>query len=79
MICGKCWRKAPKRLRDRYSFWRRKAKLLEKRGDPRAGACWDRMSSQWHAILDLLNGNDLPAEDELPALLAEELRKICLL
>ena len=75
MICGKCWRRAPKRLRDRWSFWRRKAKLLRKKEDGRWEACEDRAYVQFEHIRMLLTGE---GEDggTLPALMAEELRRI---
>lgn len=78
MICGKCWRRGPKRTRERYSYWRRKGNALEKKGDPRAPTCFIRAEACFHQILDALKGADLE-EEGMPALMAEELRKLALL
>lgn len=79
MICGKCWRKAPKSSREGWSKWRRRARTIEKRGDyERADLCERRAGTIFHHILELLSGADLEA-DGLPPLMAEELRKLGLL
>lgn len=75
-ICGKCWRRAPKEMRRRYSVARRLMKRCEKRDDPRADF-WARMQdARWQAVLDLLSAPEAePEAGELPPLMAEELRK----
>lgn len=74
MICGKHWRKVPVDLRREHSRWRRKATALDKRDDPRADICHRRCSQAWERALRLLTAP--PSEsDEIPPLMAEELRK----
>lgn len=74
IICGQCWRRAPKAVREEYSRWRRKGNALDKRGDPRADLCHRRASRAWWKIRRLLS--DQPSHSaELAALVAEELRK----
>ncbi len=75
MICGKCWRRAPKDMRRRYSVAMRLYRRCEKRGDPRAEH-WARVVDlRWNEVLELLRAPDAVAGDEIPPLMAEELRK----
>ncbi len=77
MICGPCWRRSPQSLRRWYSYWRRKAGTLEKRMDPRSSDCAVRANQKWEQILAVLSGED-ESGGEIPALMAEELRKVAL-
>lgn len=77
IICGKCWRKAPKAMRDQYSRWRRKGDRLEKKGDPRAEIAFVRMARTFWAIRRVLV--DPPPPYEMSPLMAEELRAAGLL
>lgn len=73
MICGKCWRKAPKAMRQRWTKFRRRETLARKRDHPHA----DRWGFLAHDIFEriraLLEGEAPP--DEMPPLMAEQLRK----
>lgn len=77
IICGKCWRKAPKALRDQQARWRRKARLLDRNGNPRAQIAWARVNGTFWAIYRLLT--EPPAAEDLSPLMAEELREAGLL
>ena len=77
IICGKCWRRAPKALRDRTSRWQRRARRFERDGQwDRADLCARRAQIQFETIRAMLSG-DLATDDEetIPPLMAEELRK----
>lgn len=77
VICGKCWHKAPKALRDQQARWRRKARALERSGNPRAEIAWERVRRTFWSIYGLLTAPP-PAEDISP-IMAEELRSAGLL
>lgn len=77
MICGKCWRKAPKATRQEWSKWRRKGNALDKRNDPRADICHRRANGIFNRIRAMLT--DTAQGDDVPPLMAEELRKAGLL
>jgi hypothetical protein len=78
MICGKCWRKAPKSIRQEYSHWRRRGNALDKRDDPRADICYRRCNGHFERILLLLTEPDAEVDGMSP-LMSEELRKAGLL
>ena len=78
MICGKCWRRAPKELRQQYSHWRRRGNALDKRDDPRADLCHRRCNGAWERILRLLTEPE-PEGEGMSPLMTEELRKAGLL
>lgn len=75
IVCGKCWKKAPKATRDQYARWRRKARALERKSDPRAEIAWERMGRTFDAILLLLSSPPAPEAEEMDPLMAEQLRK----
>lgn len=74
MICGKCWRKAPKLIRQQWSRARRRGNALDKKGDPRADIFHRRANGIFNHIRELLTEPYQGGED-LPPLMAEELRK----
>jgi hypothetical protein len=78
MICGKCWRRAPKEIRSAWSHWRRRGNALDKRDDPRADLCYRRANGIFNRIRAMLTDPDVESEDMSP-LMAEELRKAGLL
>lgn len=73
IICGICWRKAPKALRDQYSRWRRKTDQLRRKGDPRADIAAARTGRTFWAIHAVLTAP--PPDEGLPPLMAEALRE----
>ena len=77
IICGKCWHKAPKAMRDQQARWRRKAAALARKGDPRAEVAYERASRTFWAIRAALIAP--PPPDAMSPLLAEELRAAGLL
>ena len=77
MICGKCWRKAPREQRREYGLWRGRLTRAEKRDDPRAGAYAWKVNAAWNVVLRTLT--ESPIEGEISPLMAEELRKAGLL
>ncbi|MEM8724645.1 MAG: hypothetical protein AAGE86_03895 [Pseudomonadota bacterium] len=73
MICGKCWRKAPKHLRTRWSKFRRKANALDKKRHPDANRWHDLADRVFWRIRRIVEGEAPP--DKMPPLMAEQLRK----
>ncbi|MEM6265923.1 MAG: hypothetical protein AAF494_01840 [Pseudomonadota bacterium] len=73
MICGKCWRKAPLGLRQRWSKLRRRENAMRKRHHPDADR-WGKLADRvfWR-IKRLIEGEAPPAS--MPPLMAEQLRK----
>lgn len=74
MICGKCWRKAPKLLRQQWSHARRRGNTLDKKGDPRADIFHPRANGIFNHIREMLS-ESCGQQEGLPPLMAEELRK----
>lgn len=75
IICGKCWRRAPKDMRKLASQWRARANHFERKGDHERAEIAGRWANRgFENIRKLLNG-----ESEQPSgidpLMAEELRK----
>ena len=75
IICGKCWRKAPKDMRERFArAWRSHRKAVK--GDDermqRVTAAWVVLA--WEAILGVLSTPPRDS-DEMPPLMGEALRK----
>ena len=79
IICGKCWRKAPKELREKRTACLRLARRYQARNDFREANVFElRADRIWSMIRDLLNGDEPEAAPGpgLPPLMAEELRKL---
>lgn len=79
IICGKCWRRAPKDMRTLASTWRGRANRFKKKGDVERAEVAGRWADRaFENIRKLLCG-----ETEQPSgmnpLMAEELRKAGLL
>lgn len=75
VICGKHWRAAPKALRDRYSRYRRHARILDRRGDKERATRWHRRAWMvWERIKTVLTA-DAPDDGDMPPLMAEALRQ----
>lgn len=74
-ICGRCWRRAPQDIRVSYTRWRRKFTAAERRGDERAiNAYGFQVGRAWERVLRLLTA-EAETGTEVPALMAEQLRK----
>lgn len=78
VICGKCWRKAPKPLRTRYTDCHRMARKYRRRLDEEKASVFEHRAHRvWCSIRDVLEGRDTEAAPTgLPPLMAEELRSI---
>ena len=75
MICGPCWRRAPLALRRRFGNLSRRAKAAERRDDARtAWRAWRLHRRTWERILALLTAPPSDSDD-IPPLVAEQLRK----
>lgn len=75
IICGKCWRKAPKWMRDCASHWRQRARMFDRRGDSELAAAYGcSANNSFENIRKVLNGKEAEGEG-LPPLMGEELRK----
>jgi hypothetical protein len=73
MICRRCWRRAPKALRDNFSRFERRLTIARKRGSDLIALLEhvrDIAFRRVHASLI-----DKPADNDMPALLREQLRK----
>jgi len=73
VICGSCWRRAPKHLRDYYSRFSRRLTIARKRNSDRV-ALLEHVVDQafrrvWKALLEQ------PLGDDIPTLMREQLRK----
>lgn len=77
IICGKCWRRAPKALRDRASRWQRRARRFDRDGQwDRAELCARRADIAFESIRAMLSGDHAgEVSDQIPPLMVEELRK----
>lgn len=64
-------------MRDQQSRWRRKARLLERHGNPRAKIAWGRASRTFWSIHRFLT--EPPPTEGIPPIMAEELRATGLL
>lgn len=79
VICGKCWRRAPKETRASVTRWQKRGRQFNARGDyDRAEIAFRRADTFFDRIRKLLDGEAGPSEGIDP-LVAEELRKIGLL
>ena len=76
IICAKCWRRAPKDLRQLATRWKRRATRFEQRGDDhRAYIAGFWADHAFANILAILNGHGEEVPGVIPPLIAEELRK----
>lgn len=79
VICGKCWRRAPKETRASVTRWQKRGRQFAARGDDeRAALAFRRADIFFDRIRALLDGDTEPVEGMDP-LLAEELRRLALL
>lgn len=75
IICGKCWRRAPKDMLTLASTWRARANLFEKKGDLLRAEIAGRLANRaFENIRKLLSGEAEQATGIDP-LMAEELRR----
>lgn len=79
VICGQCWRRAPKAMRHQANVWAARARRFEQRGDvERADVASLWAHRAFENIRKLLSGEGEPTTAMDP-LMAEELRKVGLL
>lgn len=78
IICGKCWRKAPKALRTRHTDCLRLMRKYQRRLDTEKARVFElRADRIWSSIRAILNDDELQEmPEQLPALMAEELRRM---
>lgn len=76
IICGKCWRRAPKDMRKLATLWMQRSTRFEKRGDMMRATIAGRWANRaFENIRKLLSGVETPSAGMDP-LMAEELRKL---
>lgn len=79
IICGKCWRRAPRETRATVTRWQKRSRQFAARGDhERADLAARRAHNAFENIRKLLSGEAEPTPGMDP-LMAEDLRKAGLL
>jgi uncharacterized protein HemY len=79
VICGQCWRRAPKAMRHQANVWAARARRFEQRGDiERADVAHLWSQRLFENIRKLLSG-ELAEPEGMDPLMEEELRKAGLL
>jgi hypothetical protein len=74
MICYKCWKRAPKRLRDFYSKMRSRLTRAQNRNSPDVARFDHLVDVAFRRVWDSLL--EEPVDGEMPETLVEDLRKV---
>jgi len=79
IICGKCWRRAPKETRASVTRWQKRGRQFAAKGDDEGAAIAFRRADRFFDRIRALLSDEGEATPGLHPVMAEELRKAGLL